>query len=57
MLNPTAFIAVLFCRIAFCYVIFTGINNIQAAFLQYKNIFIPQIIAGYCISIFIIVFI
>ncbi len=48
-------VASIFCKIAFCYVVFSAVNNVQASYLQYKNIFVPQILAGYCISVAIII--
>ncbi len=49
--GETAKIAVFFIKILFSYIIFSSIAGILESYLQYKGIFIPQIISGYFISI------
>lgn len=52
--GKTAELASFFIRILFCYVIFSSIGGILESYLQYKGIFLPQIVTGYSISICII---
>lgn len=49
--------AAFFCRVSFCFVLFSSVTQIQTYYLQYKGVFLPQVVAGYAISISIIVFI
>ena len=55
--GDAAKLAEFFCRIAFCFVLFSSVTQIQTSYLQYKGVFLPQIIAGYTLSTSIIVFI
>ena len=55
--GDAAKLAEFFCRIAFCFVLFSSVTQIQTSYLQYKGVFLPQIIAGYTLSASIIVFI
>ncbi len=49
--GETARLASYYTKIIFSYIIFSSISGILEAYLQYKEVFIPQIISGYCISI------
>jgi putative peptidoglycan lipid II flippase len=40
-----------FVKITFWYVLFTSIIGVLNSYLQYKGIFLPQIVAGYCQSL------
>lgn len=53
--DKTAKLASFFIRTLFCYVIFSSIGGIFESYLQYKGIFLPQIVTGYSVSICIIV--
>ena len=55
--GDVAYLAEFFCRIAFCFVLFSSVTQVQTSYLQYKGVFLPQIIAGYTLSTSIIVFI
>ena len=55
--GDAARIAEFFCRVSFCFVMFSSVIQIQTSYLQYKGVFLPQIIAGYTMSMSIIVFI
>jgi putative peptidoglycan lipid II flippase len=49
--GETARLASVFIKILFSYVIFSAIAGIVQSYLQYKGIFLPQIISGYFVSI------
>lgn len=49
--GETARLASYYTKIIFSYIIFSSISGILESYLQYKGIFIPQIISGYFISI------
>lgn len=46
-----------FLRVAFSFLIFTSANTLLTAFLQYKGVFLPQIVLGYGQNIIIICFV
>ena len=50
-------LTVFFVKIAFLFLIFTSANNLLTAYLQYKNVFLPQIVFGYLQNIIIITFV
>ncbi|MHC1724288.1 MAG: murein biosynthesis integral membrane protein MurJ [Aminipila sp.] len=49
--GETASLTRFFVKVLFSYIIFSSIAGILESYLQYKGVFIPQIISGYCISI------
>ena len=49
--GDTASLASFYVRVLFSYVIFASAASILEAYLQYKGIFLPQIVSGYVISI------
>lgn len=53
--GETAKLTTSFLRITFSYVIFTSIAGILEAYIQYKNVFIPQILIGYTQSTIVII--
>jgi putative peptidoglycan lipid II flippase len=48
--GETARLASFFVKVLFAHVIFSSIAGILESYLQYKNVFLPQIVSGYCIS-------
>lgn len=49
--GEAAKLAAFFVKVLFSYVIFSSVSSILEAHLQYKGIFLPQIISGYFISL------
>lgn len=49
--GETARLASFFVKVLFSYVIFSSTSGILEAYLQYKGVFLPQIISGYYVSI------
>jgi putative peptidoglycan lipid II flippase len=49
--GETARLASFFAKVLFSYVIFSSTAGILESYLQYKGIFLPQIICGYFVSI------
>lgn len=49
--GETARLASFFVKVLFSYVIFSSTAGIQESYLQYKGVFLPQIISGYYVSI------
>lgn len=49
--GETASLANFFVKILFSYIIFASTASILESYLQYKGIFLPQIISGYAVSI------
>src|SRR5665648_105564 len=52
--GETARLTSFFTKVTFCYVLFTSIANILEAYLQYKGIFLVQIVLGYVQNIIVI---
>jgi len=52
--GETARLTSFFAKVTFCYVLFTSIANILEAYLQYKGIFLVQIVLGYVQNIIVI---
>lgn len=49
--GETAALCSFFLKVTFAYMIFTSTTGVLEAFLQYKGVFLPQIIAGYVMNI------
>ena len=49
--GETAALASFYVKVLFTYVVFSSTAGILDSFLQYKNVFLPQIISGYFVSI------
>lgn len=52
--GETAELTAYFLKVTFAYVLFTSVAGILESFLQYKNVFLPQIFAGYIQNIVVI---
>lgn len=55
--GETAQLTNIYIKIIFSYIIFSSVASILEAYLQYKGVFLPQIISGFFVSISIIIFI
>ncbi|WP_312094883.1 murein biosynthesis integral membrane protein MurJ [Aminipila sp.] len=55
--GETAQLASMYVKIIFSYIVFSSIASIFESYLQYKGVFLPQIIGGFFVSISIIIFI
>lgn len=52
--GETAVICSFYLRVTFSYMIFTSTTGVLESFLQYKGIFLPQIITGYAMNVAVI---